>query len=56
MAVNTEGEIQATLTDAEEQLRMEQAKLGGLQGQLDRMDKLLENSSAQNSGTGKAAP
>ncbi len=39
---NKEGEIQATITDAEDQLRLEQAKLGTLQEQLDRLDKLLE--------------
>src|SRR5882762_10886837 len=39
---NKEGEIQATVTDAEDQLRLEQAKLGTLQEQLDRLDKLLE--------------
>jgi chromosome segregation ATPase len=38
-----EGEIQATLADAEDQLRMEQAKLGGLQDQLDRLEKTLGN-------------
>ncbi len=44
---NKEGEIQATITDAEERLRMEQAKLGGLQEQLDRLEKTLESSSQQ---------
>jgi chromosome segregation ATPase len=38
---NIEQEIQATLIDAEQQLRMEQAKLGGLQDQLDRLEKAL---------------
>ena len=40
---NIEQETQATLIDAEQQLRMEQAKLGGLQDQLDRLEKTLEN-------------
>jgi chromosome segregation ATPase len=44
---NKEGEIQATITDAEDRLRMEQAKLGGLQEQLDRLDKTLESFSQQ---------
>src|SRR6266849_11097307 len=44
---NKEGEIQATITVAEDRLRMEQSKLDGLQDQLDRLDKTLENSSQQ---------
>ena len=44
---NTEQETQATLTEAEVQVRVEQAKLGELQDQLDRLDKTLENSSRQ---------
>jgi chromosome segregation ATPase len=40
---NTEQETQATLIDAEQQLRMEQAKLAGLQEQLDRLEKSLES-------------
>ena len=44
---NKEGEIQATITVAEDRLRMEQAKLDGLQDQLDRLDKTLENSGQQ---------
>jgi chromosome segregation ATPase len=44
---NKEGEIQATITDAEDRLRMEQAKLDGLHDQLDRLDKTLENSTRQ---------
>jgi chromosome segregation ATPase len=44
---NQEGEIQATITDAEGRLRMEQAKLGELQEQLDRLEKTLESSSQQ---------
>lgn len=40
---NTEQETQATLIDAEQQLRMEQAKLAGLQDQLDRLEKSLES-------------
>jgi len=38
-----EQEIQVTLTGAEEQLKIEQAKLGGLQDQLDRLEKSLES-------------
>jgi hypothetical protein len=38
-----EQEAQAKLTESEEQLRIEQAKLGGLQDQLDRLEKLLES-------------
>lgn len=41
----TEQEIQSKLTEAEEQLRIEQAKLGGLQDDLDRLDKTLKESS-----------
>jgi len=44
---NKEGEIQATITDAEDRLRLEQAKLSGLQDQLDRLDKTLESFSQQ---------
>lgn len=44
---NNEGEIQATIIEAEDRLRMEQAKLGGLQDQLDRLEKTLESSSQQ---------
>ncbi len=44
---NKEGEIQATIIEAEDRLRMEQAKLGGLQDQLDRLEKTLESSSQQ---------
>jgi hypothetical protein len=44
---NKEGEMQATITDAEYRLRMEQAKLGGRQDQLDRLEKILETSSQQ---------
>jgi len=40
---NKEQETQATLIDAEEQLRIEQAKLGGLQDQLDGLERTLEN-------------
>ncbi len=40
---NAEQESQAKLIEAEDQLRMEQAKLGGLQGQLERLEKALEN-------------
>jgi len=38
-----EQEAQAKLTESEEQLRIEQAKLSGLQDQLDRLEKTLEN-------------
>ncbi len=41
---NKEQEMQAKLIESEEQLRLEQAKLGGLQEQLDRLEKLLEGS------------
>jgi chromosome segregation ATPase len=41
---NKEQETQAKLIESEEQLRLEQAKLGGLQDQLDRLEKLLESS------------
>jgi chromosome segregation ATPase len=40
---NKEQETQAKLIESEEQLRLEQAKLGGLQDQLDRLEKLLES-------------
>jgi chromosome segregation ATPase len=39
---NSEQETQTKLIDAEQQLRIEQAKLGGLQDQLDRLEKTLE--------------
>jgi chromosome segregation ATPase len=39
---NKEQETQAKLIESEEQLRLEQAKLGGLQDQMDRLEKLLE--------------
>jgi chromosome segregation ATPase len=42
-----EGEIQSRISDAEDRLRLEQAKLGELQNQLDRLDKTLESSSQQ---------
>jgi chromosome segregation ATPase len=41
---NKEQETQARLIEAEEQLRLEQAKLGALQDQLDRLEKTLEPS------------
>jgi chromosome segregation ATPase len=41
---STEQETQAKLIESEEQLRLEQAKLGGLQDQLDRLEKVLESS------------
>lgn len=37
-----EQEIQTKLTQSEEQLRIEQSKLGRLQDELDRLDKALE--------------
>ena len=40
---NQEQEAQAKLTDAEEQLRLEQGKLSGLEDQLDQLEKSLEN-------------
>jgi chromosome segregation ATPase len=43
---NKEQETQARLIEAEEQLRLEQAKLGGLQDQLDRLEKQLESFNA----------
>lgn len=43
MQANVEQETQAKLVESEEQLRLEQAKLGGLQDQLDRLEKLLES-------------
>ena len=42
-----EQERQGVETEAEEQLRTEQAKLSGLQEQLDRLDRELENSGRQ---------
>lgn len=47
---NKEGEIQATITDAEDRLQMEQAKLGGLEDQIDRLDKTLESASPRSAG------
>lgn len=44
---NKEAEIQATITDAEDRLRMEQAKLDGLQEQIDRLDKTLESTNSR---------
>ena len=41
---NKEQETQAKLIESEEQLHAEQAKLGGLQDQLDRLEKQLESS------------
>ena len=41
---NKEQETQAKLIESEEQLRVDQAKLGGLQDQLDRLEKQLEGS------------
>src|SRR6266436_6135774 len=40
---NKEQEAQAKLIESEEQLRLEQAKLAGLQDQLDRLEKSLED-------------
>ena len=47
---NKEGEIQATITDAEDRLRMEQTKLDGLQDQIDRLDKTLESATPRSAG------
>jgi chromosome segregation ATPase len=44
---NAEQESQAKLVESEQQLRMEQAKLDGLQSQLDRLEKTLENFNGQ---------
>jgi len=43
MQASVEQETQAKVIESEEQLRLEQAKLGGLQDQLDRLEKLLES-------------
>ena len=43
-SASNEQEIQIKLTEAEDQLRIEQAKLGRLQDDLDRLDKALEKS------------
>jgi chromosome segregation ATPase len=40
---NNEQEVQAQLAEAESQLRIEQAKLGGLEDNLDRLEKMLAN-------------
>jgi hypothetical protein len=42
-----EQQAQIKLTEAEEQLRLEQAKLGELESQLDRLDKSLEDAARQ---------
>jgi hypothetical protein len=42
-----EQQAQIKLTEAEEQLRIEQAKLGELESQLDRLDKSLEDAARQ---------
>jgi chromosome segregation ATPase len=44
---NKEQETQATLTEAEDQLRVEQAKLGRLQDELDRLDRKLAEFNSQ---------
>ena len=44
---NIEQETQAKLVESEEQLRLEQAKLSGIQDQLDRLEKQLESSDRQ---------
>ena len=44
MEESDEQETQTRLTEAEDQLRVEQAKLDQLQDDLDRLDKALENS------------
>lgn len=45
METNSGQETQAKVAAAEEQLRVEQAKLGRLEDELDRLDKTLESSS-----------
>ncbi len=47
MEDSDEQETQARLTDAEDQLRVEQTKLDQLQDDLDRLDESLDNSSRQ---------
>lgn len=42
-AGNEESELQSRKSEAEEQARLEQAKLGELQDQLERLDKALES-------------
>jgi hypothetical protein len=42
-----EQQAQVKLTEAEEQLRIEQSKLGELEAQLDRLDKSLEDAARQ---------
>jgi chromosome segregation ATPase len=44
---SNEQEAQTKLTESEHQLRVEQAKLGGLQDQLDRLETQLEGSTRQ---------
>ncbi len=44
-SVLQEQELQSKQTELEEQLRTEQAKLGRLQDELDRLDRMLEDSS-----------
>ena len=42
-AATDEQEAQAKLTEAKEQLRIEQSKLSGLEDQFDRLERTLEN-------------
>jgi DNA repair exonuclease SbcCD ATPase subunit len=49
-ATNQEQEAQAREAEASEQLRLEQARLDELHGQLDRLDKALEESSRPPAG------
>jgi chromosome segregation ATPase len=44
---DNEQQAQVKLAEAEEQLRIEQSKLGELEGQLDRLDKSLEDAARQ---------
>lgn len=44
MQANSEQETQTQLTESEDQLRLEQAKLGRLQDELERLDKALQES------------
>ncbi len=51
IAANNEQEAQTKLTEGEEQVRLEQAKLDRLQEDLDRVEKALENPALQPGGT-----
>jgi hypothetical protein len=47
---NNEQEALAKLTEGEEELRIEQAKLAGLEDHLDGLEKMLEGSSQRSAG------